>query len=164
MTTSIETAAIDACVEYVRQRSGVSFVELGRIAESHGVPVQGKAAIELGCPNVFGWFNSTEEFLALSNAVLRHPNVVMAPTSMLTYIGSIGMTPNKPVARQVPSAATPNRTGYRWSSIGRRARGISSTLIEWLLLIHLITNGPQKSFNMSRQFGSRAVFRSLRAS
>jgi hypothetical protein len=101
------TAVTAACVDRVRLFDHVSFPELRRVLEHHGVPASGEHSMELSkCPNMLLWAGMSEEFYTIAGALYDHEHIEVRPTILLTYLADGGML-------RLPIAHRPPKRGYR---------------------------------------------------
>lgn len=101
------TVATQACIDYIRDVGGVSFAELEKILERHGVPARGDYCVEFPTmPNMLLWMGMSEEFIDIAQALDKHPDVDWKPTSTLVYIAD-GRCPMAPLAKR------PRKGGYK---------------------------------------------------
>jgi hypothetical protein len=98
---------VDELVEFITARDNVSFVELERWLEEHGVSARGEIELSLtDVPNLVLWTHMSDRFAEIVEDLRTDGRVMLEPSHFLVYFID-GRVPGYPVARRPP------KQGYR---------------------------------------------------
>ena len=109
---AVDRQLIDTVVDYITSTDWVSFVELARLAESHGVRTEGDRTIEV-FPNGIIWAGMSEEFCALVDAIQKDRRVTIDSGDALSYMVDGGAL-NLPIAKAAPRDLVRGYAKPRW--------------------------------------------------
>lgn len=109
---AVDRQLIDTVVDYITSTDWVSFVELARLAESHGVRTEGDRTIEV-FPNGIIWAGMSEEFCALVDAIQKDRRVTIDSGDALSYMVDGGAL-NLPIAKAAPRDLARGYAKPRW--------------------------------------------------
>ncbi len=98
--TTSPAAIAEAIVDVVRRRPAATFVELLNHLRDIGVAVDGDVDIHLGPPNVFLWFDVTQELADCIIDLVGRQVVYPHPSNYLVYLFDGGV-PRLPIATRV---------------------------------------------------------------
>jgi hypothetical protein len=106
---------IESFVGIVEARDWVSFAELRRHAETHGLETRGDLVLE-AWPNAIVWADMTQAFVDVVNAIREDGRLVWdggGPLDPLAYIAD-GEALTLPVAKRKPRDLAKGYTRPRW--------------------------------------------------
>ena len=105
----------EAIISVIRERPGATFVEIVNRLRQLGIPVDGEIDIHLGPPNIFLWFDMTQEFAdCIIELVARRLSTCIRRTISSTSSMAVSRACRSPRALQ--PAAIKSRTGSQLSS------------------------------------------------
>jgi hypothetical protein len=101
----VDPALIDECIDWIRGLRGVSFAELRRWLDGHGMETHGNWAWEAK-PNLVVWAGMSEPFIDFVNALARTQRTKLRPLgsmeALLVY-STDGELLRLPIAKRVPA-------------------------------------------------------------
>ncbi|WP_207346415.1 hypothetical protein [Arthrobacter sp. E3] len=105
--TTTTTELADKCLDFIRNRRHVTFVELGEFLETNGIDPRGDGFLELNkCSNLVMWAGMSATFMDVVVEIHRRDVTQLDPTIPLTYAIDGGML-TLPVAKRLP------KNGYK---------------------------------------------------
>jgi hypothetical protein len=112
MTTPMIDAAAAEAIEYICRNDWTTFVEIARIARSHGIDTKGNLCLE-AVPNGVMWADMSEQFCDVIEAIKRDGRTTLDSGHMLAYLIDGGAL-TIPVAKAAPRDRTRGYAKPRW--------------------------------------------------